>query len=351
MKPKISIIVPVYNAETYIGQSLDSLLSQSYDNLELIVVDDASTDGSLSVISRYAQADPRIMVISKRHNEGVSLARNAALEQATGDYVLFVDGDDWIEPNTCLVAVEAAEQHSADVVMWSYIREIGTESRPKQIFTEDRVFDADGVREQLYRRMVGAYGEFLSQPENADALCTVWGKLYRREIFEKNSICFFDIRKIGTYEDGLFNLEAFRYVRKAVFLNQHLYHYRRNQDNSLSTAYNPQLPVLWKNLFSLIRQHLDYYELDETFYEALSNRITLSLIPLGINETERKGDRIAIIHGIRTIIRDPDYRAAIAEFDVSTLPLHWKVFFTCARMNWAMSVYLLLVIIQKIRGR
>lgn len=351
MKPKISIIVPVYNAETYIGQSLDSLLNQNYDNLEIIVVDDASIDGSLSVISRYAQADPRIIIISKKHNEGVSLARNAALERVTGDYVLFVDGDDWIEPNTCLVAVETAEQHNADVVMWSYIREIGIESRPKQIFTENRVFDDNNVREQLYRRMVGAYGEVLSQPENADALCTVWGKLYRREIIEENSIRFFDIRKIGTYEDGLFNLEIFRHVRKAVFLNQHWYHYRRNQDNSLSTAYNPQLPALWKNLFSVIRQHLDNHGLDDTFYEALSNRIALSLIPLGINEVERKGGAAAIIHGIRAILRDPDYRAAIAKFDVSSLRIHWKVFFTYARMNWAVGVYLLLIIIQKLRGR
>lgn len=351
MKPTISIIVPVYNVEMYIGQSLESLLSQSYDNLELIVVDDASTDGSLSVISNYAQADPRIIVIPKKHNEGVSLARNAALDRATGDYILFVDGDDWVEPNTCLAAVETAEQHRADVVMWSYIREIGTESRPKQIFTEDRVFDTDGVREQLYRRMVGAYGEVLSQPENADALCTVWGKLYRREIIEENSIRFFDIRKIGTYEDGLFNLEVFRYARKAVFLNQHWYHYRRNQDNSLSTAYNPQLPSLWKNLFSVIRQHLDKHRLDDAFYEALSNRIALSLIPLGINEVERKGNAAAIVRGIRTIICDPDYRVAIAGLDINLLPIHWKVFFICARMNWAAGVYLLLVIIQKLRGR
>ncbi len=351
MNQTISIIVPAYNAAKYLNKSLESILCQTWSNLEIIVVDDASSDQTASIISSFAEKDPRIRFLHKETNEGVSFARNDALDLATGEYLMFVDGDDWIEPETCRKALDAIVTHGADMVMWSYIREMGSESRPKRIFDQDQVFEATEVREKLYRKMVGAYGQELSQPENADALCTVWGKLYRRSLIETNSIRFPDIRKIGTYEDGLFNLEVLRHVRKAVFLNDHLYHYRRGQDASLTTAYNPKMPGLWKNLFSLIRQHLEWHDLDETFHQALSNRIALSLIPLGINEAENKAGPAAVIRGLRTIIRDPEYRAALGKLDFSRLPIHWRLYFTCARLNCAEGVYLLLLVIQKIRGR
>lgn len=351
MKPKISIIVPVYNAETYIGRSLDSLLSQSYDNLEIIIVDDASSDGSIDVILRYAQADSRIVVIAKKHNEGVSLARNTALERATGDYILFVDGDDWIEPDTCAVAVEAAEQNNADVVMWSYIREMGSESREKHIFDGDVIFDAVAVRDRLYRRMVGPFDEETAQPENADALCTVWGKLYRRSLIVDHEIQFHDIRDIGTYEDGLFNLDVFRYAKKAVFLNRHLYHYRRNNNTSLTTAYNPNLTNQWTHLFDILATHIREHNLDDTFSVALNNRIVFSLVALGINATEHREGIRRTMGELRQIICAEGYRKAIRRFDMQYLPVHWKVFFLCARLKFTAGVYLLLMIIQKIRGR
>lgn len=351
MGPKVSIIIPAYNAAKHLANSLESVLCQSWSNLEIIVVDDASSDNTASIIRAYADLDPRIRFICKQTNEGVSLARNDALALATGEYLMFVDGDDWIEPGTCTHAIQAIQQYQADVVMWSYIREGQNESRPKIIFGEDRVFDEQAVRNQLYRRMVGASSEELSQPENADALCTVWGKLYRRELVEQNHIRFYDIRKTGTYEDGLFNLEVLRHVRKAVFLNAHLYHYRRGQDQSLSTAYNPKMPFLWKNLFHLIRQHLDQYHLDESFYQALNNRIALSLIPLGINEAENHDGTTAVIQGLQRLIRDPEYRTALKTLDFSCLPIHWRIFFTCAKLNCAVGLYALLLVIQKIRGR
>lgn len=351
MDTKISVIVPVYNGEAYLAQSLESILRQTWSDLEIIIVDDASTDQTPSVIRAFARKDPRIRFLCKEKNEGVSFARNDALELATGEYLMFVDGDDWIDPETCEEALRAIRQHHADVVMWSYIREGANDSRPKHIFPEDRLFDRQAVHDRLYRRMVGASAEELSQPENADALCTVWGKLYRRELVEQHRIRFHDIRQTGTYEDGLFNLEVFRHVERAFFLNRHFYHYRRGQDQSLTTAYNPRMPLLWKNMFTLIRQHLEQHQADESFYLALNNRIALSLIPLGINEAENKKGPAAVIRGLRNIIRDRDYRSALKTLDFSRLPIHWKLYFSCARVSSAAGLYCLLLVIQKIRGR
>ena len=351
MSKTISVIIPAYNAERFLGESLDSVLAQTYTELEIIVVNDASSDGTAAVIERYAARDRRVRAVHKSVNEGVSYARNDALDLATGEYLLFVDSDDWIEPDTCQRAVESLQTHGADLVLWSYIREVGADSRPKRIFEGDQIFGEDTVREKLYRRMAGAYGEELAQPENADALCTIWGKLYRRKLIEENHIRFPDIRKTGTYEDGLFNLEVMRHVRSAVYLDDYLYHYRRSLDNSLSTYYKADLPQKWKYMFHLIRSHIQRNEPGEDFSRALSNRIALSLISLGINEAENRAGARAVVRGLRSILRDEEYRSAVRELDLSPMPIHWKGYFLCARLGCAWGLYALLLVIQKIRGR
>ena len=351
MNPTISIIIPAYNAEQFLRKTLDSVLAQTFRDLEIIVVNDASTDGTASVIDHYATLDQRIRAVHKTKNEHVSKARNDALEMASGDYLLFVDSDDWIEPETCERALAALDAHGADLVMWSYIREVGESSRPKRIFDSEQVFSADAVREKLYRRMVGASAEELAQPENADALCTIWGKLYRRALIEQNQIRFPDIRKTGTYEDGLFNLEVMAHVKKAVFLDEYFYHYRRNQDSSLTTAYKADMPEKWKYQFALIQEHIQQNGLGEEFSQALSNRIALSLIFLGINESENKAGAAAVIQGLNFLLHDDTYRSALLKLDLSPMPIHWKAYFTCAKLGCAWGLYLLLLVIQKIRGR
>ena len=351
MSHTVSIIIPAFNAEQYLAKTLDSVLTQSYRDLEILVVNDASTDGTAAVVDHYTGLDNRIRAVHKAKNEGVSHARNDALELATGEYVLFVDSDDWIEPDTCERALAALKEHHADLVMWSYVREIGEESRPKRIFDGNRIFDSEAVRGKLYRRMAGAYGSELAQPENADALCTIWGKLYRRELIEQHHIRFPDIRKTGTYEDGLFNLEVMAHVKKAVFLDEYFYHYRRGMDGSLTTAYKEDLPQKWKYMFSLIREHISKNSLEADFSQALSNRIALGLIALGINEAENPAGARSVVRGLQNILRDEEYRSAIRKLDLSPMPIHWKAFFLCAKLGCAWSLYGLLLVIQKIRGR
>lgn len=346
----ISIIVPVFNAAKYLNQCLDSILRQTYTDLQIICVDDGSTDDSAQILLEYAANDDRIIVVRK-DNEGVSVARNTALEYATGKYIMFVDGDDWIDPDTCVVAIKAIQRNNADVVMWSYTRETLSESRKKNIFNTDIYFDYSEVKDKLYRRMVGLYGDETSSPENADALCTVWGKLYQRDIIENNHIRFYDIRKIGTYEDGLFNLDVFANARSAVFLNRHLYHYRRENETSLTTKYNEDMPQQWNILFDILKEHIESKCLNSTFHSALSNRIVFSLIALGINEIEKHDNPLKTIARLKKIISNARYQNAIKFFDFRYLPLHWKVFFGFAKFNFAVGVYMLLLIIQKIRGR
>lgn len=350
-KPLVSIIVPVYNASNHLAQCLESILNQTYPALQVICVDDQSTDSSLKILCSYAERDKRITVLTKQ-NEGVSIARNYGLSKADGEYILFVDSDDWIELNTCEIVVKHALEGNYDVVMWSYIRERQEKSLAKRIYDKDVAFESIyDVRSKLHRRMVGILDEELSRPEDADALCTVWGKLYKAQIIKEQNIEFYDIRKIGTYEDGLFNLEFFRYAENALFLNQNLYHYRRTESSSLTTSYNPKMREQWAKLFQILRVYIEKYQLGECYGQALNNRIALSIIPLGINIVSSTEGVKSKITEIKQVITDVAYVDAIGTLSMRYFPVHWRVFFYLARCKNAWGIYLLLRGIQKIRGK
>lgn len=350
MSNMISIIVPVYNSELYLKKCLDSIISQTYENIEIICVDDNSSDDSLRILQEYEKKDHRIKVIQKA-NEGVSLARNVGLDVAHGDYILFVDSDDWIDISTCEVALKKITEETADLVMWSYIRERETESSKKQIFDCDIIFEGKKVQEKLHRRMIGIVEDELARPENADALCTVWGKLYCRTIISANHIRFYDIRKIGTYEDGLFNLEYLKYVQKAIFLNQYFYHYRRTNVNSITGAYNANLGRQWDTLFHIMDKYIEQNGLNKKYQEALHNRISLSLIPLGINEMTNDCSMGMKMVKIKEIISQKRYIDSINSLKIQYMPIHWKVFFRAAKRKNTFIILIMLIAIQKIRGR
>lgn len=346
----ISITIPVYNSEPYLEKCLDSIMGQTYKKLEIICVDDDSTDNSLVILKKYAAIDDRIKVIHKK-NEGVSIARNTGLENANGDYVLFVDNDDWIESTTCEIALKNLVEQNTDLVIWTYLRERKGESKEKEIFDTDLVFTEEEVQKKLHRRMIGVIDEELAYPENADALCTVWGKLYKRSIISQYNIKFYDIREIGTYEDGLFNLVYLQYVKKAVFLNKYLYHYRRTNDISITESYDENLVQKWDKLFELMNQYIVHNELPVEYIEALNNRISLSLIPLGINEMTKKCSVVDKIKGIKQIVCKKEYIRAVKSLKIQYMPIHWKIFFRAGQRKNLFVIFMLLFLIQKIRGR
>lgn len=137
--PKVSIIVPIYNVEPYLRQCLDSLVNQTYKNIEIICVDDGSTDASSEILTEYALKSSKVRVI-RQENSGLSAARNVGFSFATGKYVMYVDSDDWIDVCTCEKAVFKAEEHAADLVMWPYIREFPNHSAPKAIFQRKNLY-------------------------------------------------------------------------------------------------------------------------------------------------------------------------------------------------------------------
>lgn len=347
MNKTISVIIPVYNMEPFLAECLDSVLGQSYPHLQVICVNDGSRDRSREILEEYARRDPRVLVIDKE-NGGLSSARNRGLEAATGEYIMFLDSDDWLDGDICRLAVEELEQTGADLVMWSYIREFLDHSKTTDVLGKERLyFDAEGVRE-LLRRLFGLTGAEMADPSKCDVIVTAWGKLYRRDRIA--GIEFIDTKKVGT-EDCMYSVEAFRNIRSAVYLPVYGCHYRKYNAASLTTVYNTRLFPGWQHMYELMEEMIDREGLGEEYRTALRNRRALGVLGLGVNIMAAQWKPGEKRRELRRIIRLPEYAEALAALDIAPMPIHWKAYFLCAKLGCAWGLYGLLLVIQKIRGR
>lgn len=345
---KISIILPCYNTKLYIKQCLQSLTKQTLKDIEIICIDGSSEDGTFEILEQFENNDSRIKVYSKK-NEGVSLSRNYGMSKAQGKYLMFVDADDWIDKDTCEIVFQKAEEQQADLVMWSYVREFKENSLPKDIFKEDeKIFERNQIK-QLHRRFFGLVEEELAQVESADALCPVWGKLYKRNIIEEHKIRFTDIRRIGTYEDGLFNLEVFEHLYKVIYLQKYFYHYRKYNENSITSQYKENLFQQWNQLYDILFQYIKDKNLDSSYVQAVNNRICLGILGQGLNlmESNKQHKR----KEIKKMLSSKRYRKAYQKFELKYFPIHWKIFYGCAKYNVSYGVYVMLICIEKMIGR
>ena len=342
----ISIIVPVYNVEKYLEQCLESLLNQTYKNIEIIVVNDGSTDCSLDILKRYALKDKRIKIYSQK-NQGLSKARNKALEQIDGKYIMFVDSDDWIEINTCETALYELKKNDSDIVMWAYKREYLNSSKDTCFMGMKSIRWKGKEVVNLWRRMIGPVGEELKLPHTVDSMITVWGKLYKREMLY--DLQFTDTKIIGT-EDAYFNIELFLRANMVLYIPSSLYHYRKEELNSLTHLYKKEKISQWRELYKRIYKILQEQERTEIYYEALRNRICLGLIGLGLNLIEdNRMTNIQKLKEIQSILHVSYYRDSLKELEIKYFPLHWKVFFICAKYHLSMCLLVLLYIMNFMR--
>lgn len=348
MDSLISIIVPVYNTENYLEKCLYSLVNQTYKNIEIIIVDDGSPDNSMNIIQKFVLADNRVKVISQK-NQGLSGARNTGMNNTNGDYIMFIDSDDWIEIDTCEKAINASEKYNADVVFWSYIKEFSNSQKDNYLFDKTEIIWSEKNINQLSRRMVGLVGDELANPQSIDNLVTAWGKLYKKSVI--GDVRFTDTKIIGT-EDALFNIEVFLGINSAVYIPDLLSHYRKDNESSLTHNYKKKLVSRWREMYSRIKFLLDRNDMSREYYDALKNRICFGLIGLGINLAEdKKMSFKEKKKEIYNILSMKHYQIALKNLDFSYLPIQWKVFFKLAKNNNALLLLWLLEIMDYLRKK
>lgn len=280
-KSKVSVIVPVYNVENYLKRCVDSLTQQSLADIEILLIDDGSTDRSGELCDELAKTDVRISVYHKK-NEGQGIARNSGLQKATGKYVVFLDSDDYYDPDTCRDLFELMEHTQADLCCYGY----QIETQDRQVVRIPNITDREYEGEAFLKEFVPHY--FGDQPEKDDlrgfSSCM---SIFRREIIEEHNICFPSEREYLS-EDTIFSLRFCEHANKAVTTSKIYYHYCQNP-NSFSQAFHkerlnqtisfgktldewavrmeiePETNVrramyLWVNLMAYLRQGIRYYE-------------------------------------------------------------------------------------------
>ena len=288
-------------------------------------------------------------MVVNRPNGGLSAARNTGIEACAGEYIVFLDADDTLDPETVETALEAAKEHDADAVLWGYVREFENQSKPKALFDGGRVFDEAAVRSEIHLRLFGLTGRQLKHPEDANTIVTAWGKLLRASIIRENNLRFTDTKEIGT-EDALFNIEYFVHVHKAVYVDWYFTHYRKTNASSLTYTYKRELPERWLRLYEKMNAFIERNGLGDEFRLALQNRIAMSIIGLGLNiarsgltKAEKKAE-------IDKIFSEPVFARAASSFSLRWLPPVWKVFFFFVKMKQSALVLPLLEAMNSIIG-
>lgn len=238
MQELISVIVPVYNMELYLDRCMKSILEQTYSNLEIILVDDGSTDKSPRMCDEYSKQDSRIKVIHKK-NGGLSDARNAGLAIATGTYIGYVDSDDWIELDMYERMYTACVEHHADVAVCRYASVFPDETY-KAGTGETRVFD----REELVEH-------YLKDDEHVIIYNSVWSKLFSKSIVEG------ELFPVGhNSEDIMYTTKSFCKAKRAVYIDSPLYNYVQNREGSIMNT--NRTDRMFRDEIPFWREHIQY---------------------------------------------------------------------------------------------
>ena len=240
MKNLISVVVPVYKVEEYLDECIQSIINQSYSNLEIILVDDGSPDNCPAMCDRYAAQDSRIKVVHKQ-NGGLSDARNAGIRVATGAYIGFVDSDDWIEGDMYEVLLGAIQEHNADIA------EIGVNLCYADRTEQQR---ADKVSVLSRREALAAFLDRSLMIQGC-----VWGKLYRADIVKK---VMFPVGRL--HEDGFFTYKALYEAETYVLLDVCKYNYRQDRQGSIMTTATRQNPKSLHDVMDAFEERNDFFE-------------------------------------------------------------------------------------------
>lgn len=210
--PKISVIIPLYNVEQYVRECLDSVVNQTFRDLEIICVNDGSTDGTLAILEEYAAKDSRIRVITQK-NEGQGEAKNVGLSAATGDYIQFVDSDDYLDLNACQTAYSKAVETKSDMTMFLFQFFGAFEKRSSdsiQTFPSELITDIEKIQYEIINWQ------------------TAWSNLFLRSFIEKNNLRY---HKGLLFDDVPFVIKAALLANKIAIVPQPLYYYRQRDES------------------------------------------------------------------------------------------------------------------------
>jgi len=265
MKPVLSVIVPIYNVEQYLTKCLESIVNQTYKNLEIILVDDGSNDNSPAICDEYAEKDSRVKVIHKV-NGGLSDARNVGIQHSSGKYIAFIDSDDWIDANWCKVLIGNLVQEQADISVSGIISESNGICKCLTSEYGNQVFSETGI-EMMSRYFQTAW--------------VAWDKIYKAELFDGIR---FPVGEIN--EDEAIVLQLLEKCSKVVYTNEVFYHYIHRPSSITTSSFSPKKFAWYRHCrdnLAWIREH--HPELTEAAAARYRGAILYSLTEIALSDT------------------------------------------------------------------
>lgn len=296
--PKISIIVPIYNVEQYLRKCIYSLINQTYKNLEIILINDGSSDNSGLICDEYAKKDDRIKVIHKE-NEGVSVARNIGLDIATGEYIFFIDSDDYLNTNAILILFDNLKKYDADISMCEYIRVYDYNYKEKTIKEDIKIYKNIEALEKLYN-------DTFTFHENYGLFISPGSKLYKKKLFENIR---YPIGKF--YEDGATIYKVLYNAKKIVHTNLILYYYYQRQG---STS-RKKIDKTRLDRLDAFRSQIEFYKenkLYNLYYSAFNTYLNMIIEYYYLFREEIDGENISTK---MKVLFNKEFQKAKKEFD------------------------------------
>lgn len=335
MKPIISVIIPVYNVESYLAECLDSVLSQSMKEVEIILVNDGSTDSSGNICDEYKDRDNRVKVIHKQ-NEGVSVARNTGIANSIGKYIGFVDSDDVIDKDMYKKLYSEIEDNNADIAICRYAR-----LYPDGVIRETEEplklgeLGKEEIKEKLILPMIGTP---LSAPANPPIMGCNWRCLYRKKIISKLNIEF---QKVKIAEDLLFHLTYLCKSQKAIVIDDVLYYYRLNPNSALQsyiTNYWDDRNKQFELLYNVLK---DNYALNGEIVERLNSTRLYFTCSCIINECHKKNEK-NLFEKLRTMknyVEDKRSKDVLKWKNIKNISFKERFIFSSVKLKLFLVVY------------
>lgn len=344
MDKLVSIIVPVYNVEKYLNECIKSIINQTYTNLEIILVDDGSKDNSGQLCEKWKSTDQRIQVIHKK-NAGLGFARNSGLDIATGDYVMYIDSDDYISKDMVQKLLDIAEITESDTVFCGLVRVLADGRMiPMPAYYDNKSFKGNEIIDDVLLEMIG------SKPEcsnDANLFMSVWHAIYSRKIIEKYSIRF-PSERIVMCEDIMYHIDYLRRASCVTYIKDPLYYYRVNP-KSLSQVYDESRFKRQKELSIEIKSSLSKFvnvekiDLHENrrFLGGVRSQI---LAIAGSKENDK-------VKKYKAIVEDDYVRTVLKDYPYNKNPLKHRIFNILIKNQCVYGLLILASTINFIRER
>lgn len=326
--------MPAHNAEDYLEETVNSLTSQTHKDLEIILINNGSIDATLEICERLAAEDNRIIVLNSEE-AGVSKARNRGLDIMTGEYVTFVDSDDWLESIAIERAVENIIGTQSDIVIWSFFKNYDEREVPLALLPgEEAIFETEQEKEFLYLKSIYAHYQKLSSANDVP-VGTTWCKLYRSKLIQEHNFRFKP--ELIRAEDVIFSIYAFSAANKIYYFNENLYHYRIHSDSICnSSRFIEDTLTPFETLIAELQKFANFTPLKERVNDVIYYRIIQIIYwhfdynyfnPLNPESLlERRKEFLGVIH-------KSHYQEALENVDIKQLAKQLRVMVVLLRKD------------------